>query len=320
MAAISTEKIRKNEKALPTAARNRNPLDWSAILCVWPSIAGQMCVGGTRLPSPKKPRWHLLTGRARAQSGPNMYALFSRTTATRSDMASSDTSKSKNSLQEACEDFIEKVSVAGWKEAFEEHIAWIAHCYKISLLVLSGFCFFYIGMLIDDKLHSGYTDEITDIPNSVTMPMSNVTICAQVYFNETYVRETVIIPRHIEDLVLGRPDGKKALDEFYRQLTLFLTMTTRPRIFDPAYLAYFLKVLHANPQIDDYANFATAATPSCQQMIKKCWFDGIEFDCCERAVRLFYDDGVCYVIAVSSNFALCAQDKRVQSSLKHRYT
>lgn len=211
-----------------------------------------------------------------------------------------DTTEQKDPVTEARENFEEMISVAGWKEAFGERIQWIAHCFKVCLIVLSGFSLYYMYALISDCFQTRYTDEIADIPNSITLPVSNVTICAQVYFNETFVRDNVVLPRYVEDLVLKKHGGKEALDEFYRQLTLFLTHMTRPRKLDEAYVAYFRRVLRANPQIDDYVNFTITATPSCPQMIKKCWFNGIEFDCCKRSVRLFDDDGVCFVLAVST--------------------
>lgn len=206
--------------------------------------------------------------------------------------------KIRDPVEEAREDLIEKVSVAGWKEAFGEPIEWIAHCFKICLFILSGFCLYYVyqGMLAWKA--SGFSDEIQDIAHTESLTMSNVTVCAQLYANETFIRQNITIPDRV--MRKFRTDThNRTLDEFYRQLTLYMTPMSRPRTFDQEFLAYFAKVLKANPQIQDFSAFESTAMLSCESMFKRCWFDGSEFDCCEHAVQSIDDDGICYVFAVS---------------------
>lgn len=213
---------------------------------------------------------------------------------------SEDEETPSDPLAEAREDFIEKVSVAGWKEAFGEHVTWISHCFKIVLLICTGFCLYYIAQLIDGWRHIGYMNELNLIANVESLPAPNVTICAQVYMNDTFIRQNVTIPDDIK-VKFQKRTGPYSMNEFLRQLTLFLSPITRVR-WDISYelLAYFNKVLRMNPQMADYSAFLSVAMPSCPSMLKRCWFDGQEFDCCDRAVRSIDDDGICYLLAVST--------------------
>lgn len=203
-------------------------------------------------------------------------------------------SEIKEIMKKARNDFVHKISVAGWREAFDEHIVWIKQTFRIVLISLALCCVYYVYVLVQRCLNQRYADEISDILGSDSLPLSNVTICAQVYFNETFVRQNVTIPESVRSKLMD-----DQMNEFYRQLTLFLSIVSRPRSLDPTFLAYFPKLLQANPQMHDFSNFAGSAFPSCQHMLKRCWFDGVEFDCCERAVQSFDDDGICYVLAVS---------------------
>lgn len=206
----------------------------------------------------------------------------------------------KDPKDEAFEDLVDKVSVAGWKEAFGERITWISHVFKVILLILSGFSFYYSYATFEEWVDSGYKDEISEISGLESLPMSNVTICVQVYLNQTYVRENVHIPPTIWHQY-ERNTGH-TLEEFYRQLTLFLSMTTRPRNFTNNQQIYFYKIFRANPQMLYYGEFAEEAMLPCERMFRKCVFNGQEFDCCKFAVRSIDDDGICYLFTVSAIF------------------
>ena len=57
-------------------------------------------------------------------------------------------------LMEARKDLVEKVSVAGWKEAFGEKIIWIRRHFQIALLILSGCCHYYAYCVIKAYLRA----------------------------------------------------------------------------------------------------------------------------------------------------------------------
>lgn len=197
-------------------------------------------------------------------------------------------------VAEAFEDLVEKVSVAGWKEAFGEHITWIAHVFKVVLLIFSGICLYYCYRTIIDWRQSGYTDEISDAIAFDGLPFSNVTVCTQVFFNQSSVAEQLQVPKMLLEKYLnvtGEP-----LEEFYRQMTLLLSISSRLRKASPQQLYFFRKI---SEQISDYETFIDFASPACRQIFRKCTFNRREFDCCENVVKSFSDDGICYLLAVS---------------------
>lgn len=198
----------------------------------------------------------------------------------------------------AFEDLVENVSVAGWKEAFGERIEWISHCFKAGLIILTGVSLYYCYGTVVRWRKLAYKDEIVDVAGLESIPFSNVTVCAQVYFNQDFVRKNVRVPPKVLQQY-SKATGE-TVDEFYRQLTLFLSLTDRPRVFSSIQVTLFSKIVQANPQMIDYTTFADSATLACEEMFRKCWFNGKPFDCCERAVKSFDDDGICYLLSVSA--------------------
>lgn len=189
---------------------------------------------------------------------------------------------------------VENVSIAGWREAFGEHVIWIRRVFQISLLILSGFCLFYLHQAVAQFLDSRYKDVIDDVADLESLPFSNVTICAQVYFNQSYVREQIELPR--EMIEKFNKTKSLSLDDLHRILSLYLPPIIRPR---DAGVVPIKLMQWAHATIGDYSAFTRAAFPSCESMLKKCVFDGKEFDCCTRAAQSIDDDGICYVITVS---------------------
>lgn len=200
-------------------------------------------------------------------------------------------------LNEAREDLLEKVSIAGWKEALGEKVRGIRITFLVALLFMTGCTFFYIRETVEQYRHSGYRDEITDITDPESMPFSNVTICAQVYLNETYVRNTITMPDSMAQKYLQ--ESGHTIDELYKTLTLYLSLVTRPRMFSGAFMKYIWKLVDITPAVHQYATFLQAALPPCQSILKRCWFNGVEFDCCEHAMQAISDDGICYQLMVS---------------------
>lgn len=199
-------------------------------------------------------------------------------------------------LAKARENLAEKVSVAGWKECFQEHIVWIRFCFRVVLLAFSGFCFYYIYQVIDQWRKSGYKDEVTFVADREWLPFSNVTVCLQVYMNQTFIREDVKVPPAIIEQY--RKETNRSAEDFFSQLALFLSPITRPRHFDSLLLHLFSKVAMHNPQFQDFTKFVYRAYPACENLFEKCWFNNMEFDCCDKVVRSIGDDGVCYSLKV----------------------
>lgn len=200
-------------------------------------------------------------------------------------------------LQAARADLIERVSVAGWKEALDEPILWIRRVYQISLVVLSCFCVFLVIVGFVEWRKSGYKDEITDLVDIERLPFTNVTICAQLSLNRTFIKHNISLPDDLVKHFEQEPDEE--LEKFYDALVSFLTITSRPRKFSPTHLAQFSKIFRSNPQFNDHAAFVESATMPCDRMLQRCWFGGKEYRCCDYATRGFHDDGVCYLLAVS---------------------
>lgn len=205
----------------------------------------------------------------------------------------------RDPLEAARDDLHNSVSVAGWKEAFGEKIGWIRLCFQISLIVLCGSCIYSNYVSIRRFANaSDIKDEITDVPNSSSMPFSNVTVCAQLYFNITFLKEVLIIPESVIRQYERTHRGD--LEELYQQLALYLPFVGRPRSFTANELVLFSKVLRANPRLREYSDFSSSATAQCSQMLKRCWFNGIEFDCCANVFQSVDDDGICYLLIVSA--------------------
>lgn len=208
-------------------------------------------------------------------------------------------------LEQAYDDLVEKVSVAGWKEALSEHVSWIRRCFLLSLLVLSGFCLYYNGQSAMRWVNAdGFSNEFTDFANLESLPFSNVTICAsQIYFNKTFLKETLNIPPRLIEAYKNATGPSTTAEDFYEHLSLFMSLILRPRNFSLIQLVYFSKVLHMNPYLVDYSAFASSAVLQCENMLKRCLFNGQEFNCCSMAVQVLEDDGVCYLLAVSTYFS-----------------
>jgi hypothetical protein len=201
-------------------------------------------------------------------------------------------------LGEAKNDVVEKISIAGWKEALSERVLWIRYCFIVALIILSAFCLYYSYSGISLNLEKEkYDDEITDILHVDSLPFSNVTICAQLYFNKTFVKENLTIP--LKAFNIYHKFTNQSMEKFYERLALFLTMIFRPYKYTIMNRLAFSKVLRANPQTVDYSNFASRAFIQCEMFFKSCRFAGKEFDCCSRAVQVFDDDGICYLLTVS---------------------
>lgn len=212
-----------------------------------------------------------------------------------------------NEVETALEDIIEKISVAGWKEALSERILWIRRCFQLTLIILSCCCLYYNYQNILKWAEStGISNEIADIPSNASLPFSNVTICAALYFNETFIRQNIRVPEKLIEAYTQKTND--TTDEFYHKLTLFLSPTSRPRQYFDVRLAFFWHVLHLNPQLGDFSEFATMAYLQCRDMLRRCWFNGQELDCCERALQSIDDDGICYMLAVSVWVCRCPLD------------
>lgn len=201
-------------------------------------------------------------------------------------------------LQKAKEDLTYNVSVAGWRESLGEPILWIRRSFQCSVVFLLC-CFIYYNYKNFQSFTamSTYGDEISDVFHAESVAVSNVTICAQLYMNQTFIEESLLVPNKIID-DYQRMTGAN-LAEFYRRLTLFLSMISRPHAFSTIETALFSKIVASNPKLYDYSAFATLAYLQCDRMFKRCVFDGQEFDCCADAVQSFDDDGICYVLPVS---------------------
>lgn len=207
-----------------------------------------------------------------------------------------DEEEVKDELEEAWETFVDKVSVAGWKEAFDEKIPWIRLIFQLTLLGFLSLAIFYTYGVVTDWIDHKYKDDVQVIFNLPNLAAPNVTICAQVSINKTFIQEKVTVPpKIITDLTrLGY-----TVEQFLSQFTLYLMKTTRVRQIDQILVSYFEKLVVANPQMEDYSEFMVAMQPTCESMLTNCKFNGEPFDCCERASgAIVADDGVCYTLAV----------------------
>lgn len=200
-------------------------------------------------------------------------------------------------IEKARNEIANKITVAGVKEALEEKIFLILIMFRIALLAFLGIMIYQVyGIVRVWALHH-YIDDVEDITNEETIAMPNVTVCAEIYINETYVQKNISIP----DKVLERyrnETGKNASDLLH-QLAFFLARTSRRRTFNQTTKRYFWKLFEANPQLYDYATYLRSALPACENMLFNCTFDGKPFDCCKNAWQMVDDGGVCYQLGVS---------------------
>lgn len=190
------------------------------------------------------------------------------------------------------------MSVAGWYEALAEKEIRIRRMFQLTLLMLSGCAVYYSYTVVWVSLHSGYKNDITDLVNQQSLPFSNITICAPVYFSRSFIRQNMTVPEHILKQYLKLTG--QTIDEFYDELTLFVSPKTKAKEDTPMFL--FSKIIRYNPHTQNFPAFAAAAYPTCDAVFKRCRFDGIEFDCCERAVQSIEYEGVCYLLAVSTGY------------------
>lgn len=203
----------------------------------------------------------------------------------------------KRSLEKARADLAEKVSIAGLKEAIQEHIPWIRRIYQITIIIFACLIVYKTRRLIIDWMHSGYKNEINDRANLDFLPMSNVTVCAPVHFNETFIRENLTISENVIKEYTKKTG--QTVDDLYEQLTILLSYTNRPRKISSAAMKYISKILYSNKQVNDFSAFTTAGLLTCENFLKQCWFDGKKFDCCRGAVQDINEDGTCFLIRVS---------------------
>lgn len=205
--------------------------------------------------------------------------------------------KKLTKLQKAKKDIAECVSVAGVKEAIQEEVLWIRLSFWLCLLMLLCLTLYYTYTIIEKWAQHRYIDTIEDKFGHESLAVSNVTICAEVYINETFVKNNVVFPKYILDR--ARNESGISEDEFRHQYAYFLARTTRVRHFSKKLISYFRLLYKTNPQVLDYGTFLRKALPPCENVLKKCKFDGQPFDCCANVRQMADDGGVCYQIAVS---------------------
>lgn len=90
-----------------------------------------------------------------------------------------------------------------------------------------------------------------------------------------------------------------SMDEFYSDLTLLLSIIMRPKVINRVIaIDYFDELMKANPQLQNFTSFAGAALLPCEKMLKRCWFNNVELNCCDFAVQSVSEDGICYLMTV----------------------
>lgn len=205
-------------------------------------------------------------------------------------MASNEISE----MKKARADLADRIGIAGLKEALDEKIQWIRLAFQLSLAFLLCCTIYYTYGIVRERLDVQYIDKFEDIVDSKSIPMPNVTICAEVYINETFVKNSIRIPADIASkyqMATNRSD-------LWHTLTHFLIRSTRIRTTDPTAKKLFRHLIDADPHLADYATFLRKALPRCYHMLKNCMFDGKPFDCCESAWQIVGDGSVCYQIGV----------------------
>lgn len=208
-----------------------------------------------------------------------------------------DKTEEKTPSEEAWDDMAEKISVAGWREALTEAIPVIRRMFQISLLFFFVLIIYYSVFILRQWRNHAYKDEIQDVFEKERLPFTNVTICAQVTLNENFIESNITIPKSLLDKYVRRTGMSPK--ELYKQLAIYLTLLVRPRSFTPALLTFFEEVVRKNLQLKDFSNFIEAAALQCRDLLRKCWFNQQEFDCCEVAARSIDEDGMCFIFPVS---------------------
>lgn len=206
--------------------------------------------------------------------------------------------KAKNPAEEALDNFSEKVSVAGLKEAFEEHVLWIRHCFKIALVIFCAcICFFTYRDIILVAFQRPMTTEITDYVELRKLPMPNVTICVEFCANSTFIRENVTVDDDLAEMIEKRLGLTKMafLDEFGR----YMAIGCRVKEMKSSLIRFIRLVYERNPQMENYGSFVRSYQAKCKTVFKTCTFHGRPFDCCENTQELVSGDGMCFQLGVS---------------------
>lgn len=209
--------------------------------------------------------------------------------------------KTKNPTDKALDEFAEKVTIEGLKEAFEEHILWIRHIFKIALLVSCSFVFYltYRDVILV-ALNRPITTGIRDVVDLENLPMPNIMVCIEYCANGTFIKETVSIPDDLMKTIQNRIglNKTKFIDEYAR----YLAVGCRSREFKSSKTRLFRMLYAFDAGKKDFTAQIRLALPSCKKMFKRCKFNHITFDCCKNALNLIMGDGLCYQLGVRFSF------------------
>lgn len=202
-----------------------------------------------------------------------------------------------SALQKARKDIADRVGIAGLKESIEERVKWIRTHFQLVLLFLLCCSAYYSYDTVKKWIQSGFVDEIQDVVDLEQAAVSNVTVCVPIPFNQTAVKELVVITEKVEGMAKEIGYDK---ERFMHQLLVFLSLTTRSRHVEAALQRVFRLLYESNPIMADYSKFLRSILPKCENVLKRCVLAGKEFDCCQRTEQLIDDDAVCYKMAVSA--------------------
>lgn len=201
-------------------------------------------------------------------------------------------------LRKSKSDFANCVSISGIKEALEEPIIWIRRIYQLVLLFLLACTLYYIRQMFLQWSERRYADQVQIVSDRSWLPASNVTVCAQIYINETFVKNEVQVPEKLAELV--QKESGYDREEFLHWFASYLSHSTRVGSYNESLVKRFRTLYEANPGMHDFSAFMEQASPSCSDMLTNCKFEGRPFDCCQRtmAYQAGYGD-VCFQTAVS---------------------
>lgn len=159
--------------------------------------------------------------------------------------------------------------------------------------------YYNCGVVVDYLSHN-YTDEITIVDGQESLPLSNVTICADVTINKMHIKTVINVPDELALKVAKATGYTKS--EFFDRFIEWIAVTIEVHRDVPIHLMrYFAMLIEVNiSQMSHYSQFLRSVMTQCRDMLKSCQFAGQFFDCCKNAVTLIDDSGVCYQIAVSN--------------------
>lgn len=198
------------------------------------------------------------------------------------------------------EEIAENVSIAGLKEALTERIPSIRWTFCIAVLICVGCTFFYSYGVLSEWRDGGYVEEIQDVVVQ-SLPMSNITVCADVGVNETFIEEDVQVPKDLEAKIFRETGMRKRefVDQFIKWISIASATTNTVSRF---LYKYFRMVETVNPEMSYYTYFIRKAHTKCSDILRQCKFNGQPFDCCSSSQPILTDAGLCYQIAVSVSF------------------